>query len=183
MSEVQIRSETQADHDAVLALIDQVFGPGRYSKVSERLREGNAPFTRLSMVATHERRIIGCARMWPVIAGGVPLAFLGPLAVEVSERNGGLGGRLVSSASDAALAAGLPAVLLVGDPEYFGPLGFVAGPASALMLPGPVDPRRVLIKGQTKGALEGRVVIGRQDAKEMSIEPRPQPTYLFENDR
>jgi len=33
--------ETPAMETAVTALIDRVFGPGRFAKVSERLREGN----------------------------------------------------------------------------------------------------------------------------------------------
>ena len=36
-----IDAERPEDFDAVEALIDAAFGPGRYAKSAERLREGN----------------------------------------------------------------------------------------------------------------------------------------------
>jgi len=147
---------------AVTTLIDRVFGPGRFAKVSERLREGNTLLDDCSFVAMREGRLVGCVRLWPVTVGGTPVAFLGPLAVDPDERSAGLGQTLVESACAAAGAAGWKAVLLVGDAPYFTRAGFSAAHTAGVTMPGPVDPRRVLLKPLVEGGdlgLSGLVAI------------------------
>ena len=68
---------------------------------------------------------------------------------------------LIRAACDLAAAAGHAATLLVGDESYFGPLGFAAGPARRVVMPGPVDQGRVLVRAlRSCGAdrLEGPVL-------------------------
>lgn len=136
---------------AVTALIDRVFGPGRFAKVSERLREGNRLLADCSYVALRDGLPVGCVRMWPVTIGGAPVAFLGPLAVDPEARSAGLGQALVEAACEAARAAGWKAVLLVGDAPYFTRAGFSAAQAAGVAMPGPVDQRRVLLKALAEG--------------------------------
>ena len=76
---------------------------------------------------------------------GARLVFLGPLAVFGDARKGGVGGQLVEAAKQAAAAAGLPAILLVGDEPYFARFGFAAAPAAKVVMPAPVDQARVLV--------------------------------------
>lgn len=140
---------------AVTALIDRVFGPGRFAKVSERLREGNRLLGDCSFVALRGGQPVGCVRLWPVTIGGAPVAFLGPLAVDPDERSAGLGQTLVEAACEAARAAGWKAVLLVGDAPYFARAGFSADHARGVAMPGPVDQRRVLLKALVPGGHEG----------------------------
>lgn len=140
---------------AVTALIDRVFGPGRFAKVSERLREGNRLLADCSFVAMRGGQPVGCVRLWPVTIGGAPVAFLGPLAVDPDERSAGLGQTLVEAACEAARAAGWKAVLLVGDAPYFTRAGFSAGQTAGVVMPGPVDQRRVLLKALVEGGDEG----------------------------
>jgi predicted N-acetyltransferase YhbS len=143
------------------ALIDRAFGPGRFTKVSERVRERAAFRQDLSMCAFEDGRLIGCARMWDVTVGGIAAAFLGPLAVEASARSGGVGAALVDAAARAAQAAGVCAVVLVGDEAYFGRVGFSAARTAKVLLPGPVDQRRVLSRWLAAGepaTLEGPLV-------------------------
>ncbi|MDR6624563.1 N-acetyltransferase [Caulobacter segnis] len=147
--------ETPAMETAVTALIDRVFGPGRFAKSSERLREGNALLPDCSFVALRDGRPVGCCRMWPVTIGGEPVAFLGPLAVDPDERSAGLGQALVESACEAARAAGWRAVLLVGDGPYFGRIGFTNAHTAGVVMPGPVDQRRVLLLPLRQGGDEG----------------------------
>jgi len=90
-----------------------------------------------------------------IAVGGIPAAFLGPLAVEQSDRNAGLGAVLVEKACEAARAAGEPAVLLVGDLPYFSRVGFSI--AENVTLPGPVDPKRVLVRTFADVAVAGAV--------------------------
>ncbi|WP_343699347.1 N-acetyltransferase [Caulobacter sp.] len=147
--------ETPAMEAAVTHLIDRVFGPGRFAKSSERLREGNTLLPDCSFVALRDDKPVGCCRMWPVTIGGEGVAFLGPLAVDPDERSAGLGQALVESAVDAARAAGWRAVLLVGDGPYFGRVGFNNAHTAWVVMPGPVDQRRVLLLPLRQGGDEG----------------------------
>jgi predicted N-acetyltransferase YhbS len=150
-----IAPETLSDEPAVMALIDRAFGPGRYAKTAERLREGNRPLRDISFVARCDGgEIVGCVRMWPIRIGAAPAVLLGPFAVEEACRSLGLGAALIRRACDAARAAGHGVVLLVGDEPYYGPLGFSRAPAS-VQLPGPVDPARLLIRELRAAAAAG----------------------------
>lgn len=51
MTDITYRPEAPADADAILQLTDRAFGPGRYAKAAERLREGNAVLRGLSISA------------------------------------------------------------------------------------------------------------------------------------
>ena len=139
--------EQTQDAELVEALLDHAFGPGRFTKVSERVREIAEFRPDLSVCAWQGARLVGSVRMWKVHVGGQPTIFLGPLAVEADVRKLGTGGILVQRACRAAEAAGFPVVLLVGDEPYFGRLGFTAAAARDVRLPGPVDQRRVLARG------------------------------------
>jgi predicted N-acetyltransferase YhbS len=147
--------ETPADAPLVDALIARAFGPGRFAKTAERLREGGAPILDLSAIAWTDEVIVGCARMWPVAIGAAPALMLGPFAVDSAYRSLGLGAALIAQACGAAAAAGHGIVLLVGDEAYFAPLGFAAAPARHATMPGPVDQRRVLIRALVPGAADG----------------------------
>ncbi|THD81909.1 MAG: N-acetyltransferase [Phenylobacterium sp.] len=136
--------EQPADAGAADALIDRAFGPGRFTKVSERVREFAEFAPELSFCAWREGRLVGVVRQWRVRAGETPVVFLGPIAVEAEARSGGVGAMLVHRACAAARAAGETAIVLVGDAPYFGRWGFSAALAKDVRLPGPVDPKRVL---------------------------------------
>ena len=144
--------ERPRDGALVEGLIARAFGPGRFAKTAERPRENSAPLLDMSFVAWSEGKAVGCARQWPVKIGETPALLLGPFAVEDAWRGQGLGASLILHACDAARRAGHGLIILVGDPPFFGPLGFLAGPAGDVRLPGPVDQRRVLVRALRSGA-------------------------------
>jgi predicted N-acetyltransferase YhbS len=144
--------ERPQDARLVDGLIARAFGPGRYAKAAERLREHNAPLPDVSFAAWSEGRLAGCVRLWPVHVGPTPAVFLGPFAVEPEFRSLGLGAALIRKACAAAAEAGHRLVLLVGDAAYFEPLGFRKVPPGRIVLPGPVDPGRVLTLALAPGA-------------------------------
>lgn len=148
-----ITPEAPGDAFGVEAVVTAAFGPGRFAKTAERLREGSTPIA--GFVAREGGRLLGSVRLWPIRIGETPAAFLGPIAVDAAHRKGGLGARLVEACLAEAERLGLPAVLLVGDMPFFGRFGFE--PAHGLILPGPVDGRRVLIK-VLKGAAPAGLV-------------------------
>ncbi|MCQ2003576.1 GNAT family N-acetyltransferase [Rhizobium sp. NRK18] len=133
-------------HDDVIEVInEEAFGPGRFTRAAARIRE-QGPHTRsLSYVCEDNGEVIASVRMTPVNAGSVKGHLLGPLAVRPSHKNIGIGRELVRIAVAAARRAGSEAVILVGDPPYYGPLGFEKVAYGALEFPGPVDPGRVLV--------------------------------------
>ncbi|NBW12719.1 MAG: N-acetyltransferase [Caulobacteraceae bacterium] len=135
-----ITPELPSDRAAVEALVLAAFGPGRYAKTAERIRE-HARMT-LGLVAREGDRIVGSVHLWAVKVGEVPAVFLGPITVDADCRKGGLGGDLVAACIEAARQDGVGGVLLVGDPPYFERFGFL--PAPDAILPGPVDRRRVM---------------------------------------
>jgi predicted N-acetyltransferase YhbS len=145
-----IEMERPGDASAVDALVDQAFGPGRFVKTAERLREGSQPIAELSFVARLDGEVVGTVRLWPVEVAGVKLAFLGPIAIDRTRRSEGLGALLVERACAAAEELGWAGVLLVGDEPYFGRFGFKR---IKVALPGPVDARRVLLRELQPGAV------------------------------
>jgi predicted N-acetyltransferase YhbS len=138
-------------------VLDRAFGPGRFAKTSERVRERGAAFEpSLSRVALGEDgAVLGCSRIWRISVGGAPAFFLGPLAVDPGAQHHGLGAALVRDALSACRASGLGGgVILVGAESFFKPLGFFLIPAGRVTLPGPVDERRLLWAELRPGGLD-----------------------------
>src|SRR5262249_28654847 len=72
------------------ALLDLAYGPARFTKASERLREGRRP--ELALVAAEGRRVVGTVQLWRGSAGhDRPAVLLGPLAVPPGRRKRGVG--------------------------------------------------------------------------------------------
>jgi len=151
---ITIRSENPIDAAAREALLDVAYGPARFAKPSQRLRERRQPA--LAFVAAETGRVVGTVRLWPVLAGpGRPALLLGPLAVHPECRRRGIGAALMRRAIRAAKEAGHAAVLLVGDAAYYGRFGFSAERTAALAMPGADQPDRLLGLELTAGALDG----------------------------
>jgi predicted N-acetyltransferase YhbS len=151
---VRFACERLEDRAAVDALIDAAFGPGRFAKTAERLREGNRLRRDLSFCAWLGEEMVGAMRQWPIRIGDTPAIFLGPIATPIHRRGQGYGRALVRHGCAQAAKAGETLVLLVGDRAYFEPLGFQPVPAARVTLPGPVDGRRLLWAPLTPGAAE-----------------------------
>jgi predicted N-acetyltransferase YhbS len=153
---ISIRNEKTSDAAAREALLDVAYGPVRFTKPSEALRCGRLAAEGLSLVATENGRIVGTVRLWHIDAGGgVPAVLLGPLAVHPDYRGKGLGAALTDRAVRNARMRGHKAVLLVGDPEYYGRFGFTAEKTGDLVMPGDCDAHRLLALELVSGALDG----------------------------
>ena len=148
---LSLRAERPDDGAAVEALFDGAFGPGRYAKTAERVREGAAHAPDLSVVALDGDRLAGAARQYKVAVGEARGTFLGPFAVAADQRGRGVGPALIAAGVEAAREAGLDFVLLVGPQAYFGPLGFTPAPAGAVSTPGPVNAARLLVRPLREG--------------------------------
>ena len=151
---VTVRKERPAEAATRDALLDLAYGPARFAKTSERLREGRRP--ELALVAAEGRRIVGTVQLWQVSAGlERPALLLGPLAVAPDRRKRGIGSTLVHHALREAARRRYGAVLLVGDAPYYSRFGFSSEKTSALWLPGPYERHRLLGCELKPGALDG----------------------------
>ena len=150
-----IRAERASDVAAREALLDACFGASRHTRTCQRLRDGRTPAEGLSLSAVAEGRLVGTVRLWHVSAGGIPALMLGPLAVEASSRQLGVGAALMDHALAAAKARGHRAVILLGDAPYYARFGFSAAGTGELSLPGPFERDRLLGLELREGGLDG----------------------------
>ncbi|HEY2138285.1 MAG TPA: N-acetyltransferase [Xanthobacteraceae bacterium] len=150
-----IRAERASDVAAREALLDTCFGANRHLRTCQRLRDGRAPAEGLAFSAARQGRLVGTLRLWHVSAGAVPALVLGPLAVDPSCRDLGIGAALVRHALAAAKAAGHGAVILLGDAPYYARFGFCPLKTGELSLPGPFERHRLLGLELREGALDG----------------------------
>lgn len=147
-------TEDASHHDAIELINEEAFGPGRFARAAARIREQGPHDLALSYVCADRGETIASVRMTPVIAGSVKGHLLGPLAVRPSHKNMGIGRELVRIAIESARRRGTEAVILVGDPPYYMPLGFEKVRYGALQFPAPVDPGRVLVVPMGQGVHE-----------------------------
>jgi predicted N-acetyltransferase YhbS len=150
-----IRAERASDVAAREALLDACFGANRHTRTCQRLRDGRAPAQGLALSAVRQGQLVGTVRLWHVSAGGIPALMLGPLAVEASSRQLGVGAALMDHALAAAKARGHRAVILLGDAPYYVRFGFSAAGTGQLSLPGPFERDRLLGLELREGALDG----------------------------
>jgi predicted N-acetyltransferase YhbS len=150
-----IRAERASDVVAREALLDACFGVNRHTRTCQRLRDGRAPAEGLALSVVRQGRLVGTVRLWHVSAGGVPALVLGPLAVDASCRELGVGAALMNHALAAARALGHGAVILLGDAPYYARFGFSGRKTHELSLPGPFERDRLLGLELRNGALDG----------------------------
>ncbi|MBB4121454.1 GNAT family N-acetyltransferase [Martelella radicis] len=145
----------EVSHDnAIEEINDEAFGPGRFARTASRIREQGPHDRALSFVCLDGSAVIASVRLTPVWAGKAAGHMLGPLAVRPSHKNRGIGRNLVRIAVEAAAKAGSEVVILIGDAPYYGPLGFRPIVPPTLLLPGPVDPKRILADPLVDGVEE-----------------------------
>ena len=150
-----IRAERASDVAAREALLDACFGANRHTRTCQRLRDGRAPAEGLALSAVRQGRVVGSVRLWHVSAGGDPALMLGPLAVDASCRDFGLGAALMHHALAEAKAHGHGAVILLGDAAYYTRFGFSPRKTGELSLPGPFERDRLLGLELRESALDG----------------------------
>lgn len=113
-----IRRETRQDLDAIDALLRDAFGGDAEARLVRRLREDGD--LSLSLVADAAGTIVGHAALSPLDADRLAHA-LAPVAVAPKAQRLGIGAALVHQAVAWADTA---SVVVLGDPGYYGPLGF-----------------------------------------------------------
>jgi predicted N-acetyltransferase YhbS len=150
---LSIRPELPSDDPAIERLHQRAFGPGRFARTAYRLREMAGEKAVFGFTAHVGTFLAGSVRLTPVRAGQVDAAMLGPLTVDPAFEGKGIGGALMARAIEAASGRGIALILLVGDLAYYSRFGFRPAPPGHVLLPGPVDPSRILALEIAPGAL------------------------------
>jgi putative acetyltransferase len=136
-----IRDERPGDEAPIAALTEVAFRTVRYSDGSEsaiieRLRA--AGDLALSLVVENsDQAIIGHVAFSRVtISDGTPEWYgLGPISVIPLRQRAGIGGAMANEGLARLRSLGASGCVVLGDPQYYGPLGFAHDPA--LVFPGP----------------------------------------------
>ncbi len=158
-----------ADVDSTLIedLLDRAFEPERRTRTAYKVREGTDWLPALSFAALDEEdRLAGTIQCWPVAltppeGRPCPMVMVGPVAVLPEQQGYGFGKALMM-ASIAAISpeAPLPQVM-IGDPEYYGRFwDFSAEHTGGWKLPGPWEPRRLLVRSDNPAVLPKVGVLG-----------------------
>jgi predicted N-acetyltransferase YhbS len=155
-SSFEIRLETDGDALALSHLSAEAFGPGRFTRSAYRVREGVPPVKSLCLCGLLDRSLVGGIRFTAIRIGETEgAALLGPLVVDPAVKGQGYGRALVEEGLARARGEGFALVLLIGDMPYYGRFGFQPVPPGQIILPGPVDPARLLAVELVPGALAG----------------------------
>ena len=137
---------------AVEALLDAAFGTDRFGRTAYRIREGVDAVPALSFALVEDSALIGTIQCWPVAHRGAdgtvtPLVMVGPVAIHPDVQRGGHGRALMAHMLDAAETCADSALMMIGDPEYYGRFfGFKADATGEWDLPGPFEKRRLLAR-------------------------------------
>jgi len=157
MNDISVSIQPEAPDDAVAIerLHERTFGPGRYAKTAYRLREQVEHIRDLSFTARIGTLLIGSVWLSPIRIGEAKALLLGPVTVEPAFRDRGVGQALIERALQEAKDKGHRLVILVGDESYYEKCGFKRVPRGRAIMPGPVDPARLLLAELAEGAFEG----------------------------
>ena len=161
---VTIRPERPADHGAVEAVVEAAFADPALARLVAELRLEPSYRPARALVAVDGGVVVGYVLVTDstVTGGRVDrAATLSPLAVAPDRQRSGIGAALVAAVVAVCDAEGEPAVVLEGDPAYYGRLGFEpAGPHGLVLpLPGWAPPEAAQLRrlAAWTGTLRGTV--------------------------
>ena len=153
-----VRPERPEDRTASIQVEREAFGQPLEANIVEAVRDEPGSF---ALVAEDGGAVIGHVQMSRAWVGTDEVLALGPIAVTPDRQGVGIGAALVAAALEEARRRDEAAVILMGSPDYYGPLGFQ--PAAALGLANPFA-----------GAHEEGFVIEERDFQVAVLDPQRQ---------
>ena len=148
--------------DATNALLDDAFGIDRHLRTAYLLRKGMTAINHLSFGIMDNDVLVGSIQCWPVRVENTELILVGPVAVASNRQNSGLGKKLMQLMLEHATPQD-PPMVMIGDPEYYGRFGFSADNTMSWTLPGPWEPRRLLLRNEANVELPSHGMLGPAD--------------------
>ena len=150
----------------VEALLNAAFGTDRHGRTAYKLRAGTTAIPSLSFAAVDGGTLVGSLQSWPLMletpsGESAPLTLVGPVAVSPALQRSGIGRMLMTHMLGVADAGAADALMMIGDPEYYGRFfGFTAEATGGWHLPGPVERHRLLARIKRTGGIPKVGVIG-----------------------
>jgi predicted N-acetyltransferase YhbS len=147
----QVVSLHRLPSDDVEHLLDAAFGERRKERTAYLLRKDLRAISDLSFAVVENGALLGSIQCWPVkIVDSnnrhTSLIMVGPVAVAPEWQNMGIGKQLMHASLSAAEKLGNPAMMMIGDPDYYGRFGFTASQTSGWQMPGPWEAHRLLLR-------------------------------------
>ena len=122
-----IRPEEPRDYSAIRSVLESAFVGGIEWRLVDLLRDAGSLI--LGLVAECDGYVIGHIAFSPVsVLGSTCGVGLAPVAVQQDWQRQKVGSALIEAGLEKLRAVGVPAVFVLGEPDYYGRFGFV--PAS-----------------------------------------------------
>jgi putative acetyltransferase len=126
--DVEIRSETEDDFNAITLINDLAFGGTGESELITNLRNTNDFIPDLSLVALVDDRILGHILFYPIAIEAAnntsPTISLAPMAVHPDYQKKGIGTKLVIDGLQRCKDMHFDSVIVLGHPNYYPRFGF-----------------------------------------------------------
>jgi predicted N-acetyltransferase YhbS len=150
----------------VEVLLDAAFGADRKARTAYRMREGVSAVPALSFAALEGKCLVGTLQSWPAAlesadCNRISMTLVGPVAVLPDLQRSGLGRMMMEALVKAAAEHGHDALVMIGDPEYYGRFfDFTAEATGGWEVPGPVERHRLLARISRPGGVPavGRII-------------------------
>lgn len=150
--DLTIRPERRGDAGPVRALLDAAFAVpagaehAQESVLVDHLRADADILPALTFVAELDGEVVGYLACSRATMGEGAAVGLGPLAVRPDHQRQGIGSALLAAAVATADQQGVPALVLLGDPDYYGFFGFETARDHGIGSPGPWAARYFQVK-------------------------------------
>ncbi|PSN12388.1 GNAT family N-acetyltransferase [filamentous cyanobacterium CCP5] len=138
---LQIRPEQAQDYGAIATVHTRAFGQPDEAKLVEQIRHSNEYLSGLSLVAEVDAQVVGHILLsYGKIVGSETwlVLVLAPLGVLPDYQCQGIGRQLVNQGLQTARSLGNTLVTVLGNPSYYGRLGFEPAADYGLIHPFPV---------------------------------------------
>jgi putative acetyltransferase len=118
---VNIRRERLEDRSVSIEVERAAFGRPLEADIAVAVRDDRGS---VALVAEDDGEVVGHVQLSTAWVGDDEVLALGPIGVAPAWQRRGIGSALVAAALEAARDAGACAVILLGDPPYYGSRGF-----------------------------------------------------------
>jgi putative acetyltransferase len=164
--EIAIRPEEAADYAAVDAVVRAAFlhHPDEVALLVEHIRASEHYVPELALLAEDEAGVIGHVMLsWIGVERALRprILVLSPMSVRPDRQLRGVGAALILDVLGRAEAAGEPAVMVEGIPEYYPRFGFERASPLGFVAPSPEIPDAAFMVKRLRGynpALAGQIV-------------------------
>lgn len=161
---MNIRQETNKDHQEVFKVIEQAFMNEAFTDhqeqfLVERLRKSEAFIPELSMVAELDGKVIGHILLTKIKINNDNNSFeslaLAPVSVLPDHQGKGIGGELILSAHEKAKELGFSSIVILGHESYYPRFGYQQVHLFNIQLPFEVPKENCFAIELIKNGLDG----------------------------